>query len=90
MDVVVTQYILGVRPTLKGLLIEPSIPASWTEYTVERSYRGCHLEIQVKNTNGVCNGIKNIYLDGEKIDTNLIAAELLEGKDTIQVVVEMG
>ena len=29
MDVVVTQYLLGVRPTLHGLLIDPSIPAAW-------------------------------------------------------------
>ena len=29
MDVVSTQYLLGVRPTLKGLLIDPAIPAQW-------------------------------------------------------------
>lgn len=90
MDVVATQYILGVRPTLGGLLIDPSIPSDWEAYTVQRIYRGCSIDIQVRNPNNVCHGIKSIFIDGERIETNLITSKMLEGKDKIQVVIEMG
>lgn len=48
MDVVSTQYLLGVRPTLKGLLIDPSIPSDWNGFKVTRMYRGSVLNIEVQ------------------------------------------
>ena len=39
MDVFSTQYLLGIRPTLKGLLVDPSIPAAWDEFCVEKKNR---------------------------------------------------
>ena len=68
MDVVSTQYILGVRPTLKGLLIDPAIPSEWESYTVERIYRGYKLHIRVENPDRVCHGVKSISVNGEPID----------------------
>ncbi|MBR4131533.1 MAG: glycosyl transferase, partial [Oscillospiraceae bacterium] len=35
----VSQDILGVRPTLDGLRIEPCIPADWKHYRIRRRYR---------------------------------------------------
>ena len=64
MDVVSTQYLLGVRPTVKGLLIDPCIPADWKSYTVERKYRSCALTIEVINPNGVQHGIKSVTFNG--------------------------
>lgn len=68
MDVVATQYLLGVRPTLKGLLIDPSVPAAWEEYKVERIYRGCKLHITVKNPNHVQHGVKELLVNGKPVD----------------------
>ena len=68
MDVVATQYLLGSRPTLKGLLIDPSIPADWDGFTVERSFRGCRLTIEVENPDHVQHGVKELSLDGRALD----------------------
>ncbi|HNT56156.1 MAG TPA: glycosyl transferase, partial [Anaerolineaceae bacterium] len=45
--VAITQWILGIRPTLDGLSIEPVIPADWSGFTATRHYRGVRYEITV-------------------------------------------
>ena len=90
MDVAATQYLLGVRPTVKGLVIDPSIPADWKGYTVIRTYRGCRLHIEVRNPDGVQHGVKRVSLDGKEISGNLIPPELLAGKESVTVSVVMG
>ena len=67
MDVVATQYLLGIRPTLKGLVIDPSIPAAWDAYTVERTYRGHRLNIRVANPDHVQHGVKEMRVNGTSI-----------------------
>jgi cellobiose phosphorylase len=91
MDVAATQYLLGIRPTLKGLLIDPSIPAEWDSYTVERTYRGCTLTIEVTNPDHVQHGVKEIRVDGEKIDLKngpLLTEMVLNSwsKENVQVI----
>lgn len=90
MDVVSTQYLLGVRPTLKGLLIDPSIPAQWDGYTVERLYRGCKLTIQVENPAHVQHGVKSMTVNGKQVNGAYITEELLNGCKEAQVHVVMG
>ncbi|MBK9219435.1 MAG: hypothetical protein IPL70_14095 [Uliginosibacterium sp.] len=43
--IAVTQHILGLRPVLAGLRIDPCIPATWSGFTVERLFRGKRLTI---------------------------------------------
>lgn len=90
MDVAAAQYILGVRPTLRGLLIDPSIPAQWKNFNVKRVYRGCELSIEFKNPDGVQHGIKCITIDGVEINGNVITPDLLEEKSCAAVCVTMG
>ena len=61
------QYILGVRPVLGGLLIEPSVPG-WKEFSVTRVLRGAHYSITVKNPSGVEHGVKCLRVDGREIE----------------------
>ena len=35
-----TEGILGLNPETKGLVIDPSIPSEWKEYTMEKTFRG--------------------------------------------------
>ncbi len=90
MDVVATQYILGVRPTMKGLLIDPTIPADWKEYSVLRIYRGCNIQIQVNNPNGVQHGVKSMLIDGAVINGTIITPEMVSGKECLNVTIELG
>ena len=93
MDVVSTQYILGISPTLKGLLISPSISASWDSYTVQRIYRGCKLNILVENPNQVQHGVKKVYINGTPVDISAsayITKELLGDLKTAEIRVLLG
>ena len=93
MDVVATQYILGIRPTLKGLLIDPSIPSEWDGYTVERIYRGHKLHINVKNPDHLCHGVKSVTINGDPIDiTNgaYVSEQAIANLSDAQITVIMG
>lgn len=65
-------YILGIRPTFDGLLIDPAIPSHWKGYKAERIYRGTRYTIEVDNPNGVEKGIKHLVVDGKEIEGKLI------------------
>jgi cellobiose phosphorylase len=46
--VAITQWILGIRPTLHGLRISPAIPTHWDGFSATRYYRGIKYKISVK------------------------------------------
>jgi len=46
----VTQFILGIRPTLNGLRISPVIPSGWRGFTAARKFRGVTYRISVKRS----------------------------------------
>ena len=59
------EFILGVRGTLDGLLIDPCIPGTWDTYSVRRIFRGAVYNINVQNPGHVHCGVKEVRLDGE-------------------------
>ena len=75
---VLTQYILGIRPELDGLRIDPCIPAEWKRLSVKRKYRGKHLQITVENPKGRFTGVKSLLLNGSRIQGNLIHPAIIE------------
>jgi len=68
-----TQYVLGVRPEVEGLRIDPCIPPAWEGFTVRRVFRGATYEITVRNPDGVCKGVREVTVDGAQQADNLIA-----------------
>lgn len=60
-----TRYILGIRLSFDGLIIDPCIPSDWPEFKVARKWRSATYNITVKNPNGVQKGIKSITLNGD-------------------------
>ncbi len=60
------EWILGVRSTIDGLLIDPCIPAAWKGYSVKRTFRGAVYTIEVKNPEHVQCGVKELWVDGER------------------------
>ncbi len=84
----ITQHILGIRPALQGLLIDPCIPTKWDGFKVKRKFRGYTLNIEVQNPNHVSKGVREITIDGTKIEGNLIPV-LTEGKE-YDVIVTLG
>ena len=63
-----TRYMLGIRPGFDELTVDPCVPADWKKFDITREWRGAVFEIQVENPNAVMKGVKEIYLDGRKVD----------------------
>lgn len=63
-----TRYMLGIRPDFEHLTIDPCIPADWREFSAVRRWRGAEYDIHVENPDGVMKGVRELYLDGEKVD----------------------
>lgn len=61
------QYILGVRPTYTGLEIDPCLPAAWEGFRMRRIFRGATYEIEVRNPQHVCRGVKTMLVDGSPV-----------------------
>ena len=64
-QLLVVEYILGIKPDYDCLTVDPCIPAEWKEFSVRRVWRGAHYDIHVQNPNGVTCGVKRVLLDGE-------------------------
>jgi len=69
---IIVDYILGVRASGSGLLIDPVIPADWESYSVKRKYRGCEYSVNFSNPERRSSGITQIKVDGEIIIGNII------------------
>ena len=80
----ITQFILGVKPTYDGLLIDPCIPSSMKGYTISRKLRGAQYDITVRNESGAQKGVKSIKVDGVEISGNVVKHS--EGHHTVEVV----
>lgn len=60
------EWILGIRATMEGLLIDPCIPSSWKGYRVKRTFRGVVYNIEVKNPDHVQCGVGELWVDGQR------------------------
>lgn len=63
-----TRYILGVKPQMDFLEIDPCIPKDWENFQIMRQWRGAVYHISVKNPSGVMKGVKEILLDDKKVE----------------------
>lgn len=84
----ITQYILGVRPEYDGLRIDPCIPRKWDGFNMQRKFRGATYQIEVKNPDHVSKGVKEMIINGEKFNSNIIP--LLEKGKNHKVKIIMG
>ena len=86
--VAITQHILGVRPTLEGLQVDPCIPKEWDKVTVSREYRGTRYEIEIQNPDHLEKGVKSLIVEGSRTDGNIIP--IIKNKDTVKVTAIIG
>ena len=82
----VSQYILGIRPTLEGLAIDPCLPSSIKGFTCERLYRGVRYHITVQKPDGVSKGVRSVVVDGKSIDGNVIPLDSTKTEQTVTIV----
>ncbi len=79
-------FILGIKPTYNGLIIDPCIPNEWDGYTAIRKFRNSTYNISVKNPNHKESGISEVKLDGKSFEGNKFPV-FDDGKEhTIEIV----
>ena len=69
----ISQAILGIRPELSGLRVDPCIPADWKGFRVTRQFRGAEYRIAVENPEGVEHGVRQVFVNGRAQKDNLLA-----------------
>jgi cellobiose phosphorylase len=69
--VAISQYILGIRPELDGLRIDPCLPAEIDSFSCVRRFRGSIYRISVENAAGGMKGSSSVTVNG-KPSGNLI------------------
>jgi cellobiose phosphorylase len=79
----VSQYILGIKPQYDGLQIDPCLPTTAKEYTVQRKFRDAEYNITIKNPNSKQCGVSQVVVDGKAIEGNTIP--YAAGKHTVEV-----
>jgi cellobiose phosphorylase len=84
--VAITQYILGICPSLDGLEINPVIPEKWDGFKATRKYRGVTYHITVTNPKHVCKGVEKVMVNGRQVEGSLIRAEKGAGEVNVEVV----
>ncbi len=78
----VSQYILGIKPQYDGLQIDPCLPETASDYTVNRKFREAEYAITI-HPNGSQKGVKQVVLDGSPVEGNIIPYS--PGKHTVEV-----
>jgi cellobiose phosphorylase len=73
--VAVTQWILGIRPELDGLRVDPVIPSAWPGFSATRRFRGAAYEITVRRAGTLDSGMAEGA--GTRVDGKQVAGTLL-------------
>ncbi len=84
----VSQHILGIRPTLNGLCIDPCIPDTLDGFDCDRTYQGAVYHIHVDNRAHVQKGVSSLMVDGQTIQGTIIPIQ--DGKTEYEVNVVLG
>jgi cellobiose phosphorylase len=85
--VAITQWILGIRPELDGLRVDPVIPSSWPGFNVTRRFRGATYQITVRRATTLVSGGgdegASVTVNGEPVDGTLLP--LAPAGETVRV-----
>ena len=84
----ISQAILGLKPTLDGLQVDPCLPSELKRFTVTRRYRGASYQITVRNPDGVQYGVKHVVVDGVEQEGSILRPA--PAGSTVNVEVVMG
>jgi cellobiose phosphorylase len=66
--VAITQWILGIRPELHGLRVDPVLPATWPGFRATRRFRGATYQISVRRA---ADG-GYLVVDGQRITGSVV------------------
>ena len=79
------QYILGLRPEVEGLRIDPCVPPDWQSFRLIRKFRGKELRVDITNPLRFEKGVKELILNGNLLESNLIPFALMKEVNDVKV-----
>ena len=82
----ISQFILGIYPTHKGLMVNPCVPKDFGDFKITRKYRGATYNISVKQ-NGAEKGVKSLVVNGKTVEGNVIPYEDGVKEYTVEAVI---
>jgi len=85
--VAISQWILGVRPSYRGLRIAPVLPSNWPVIDLKRKFRGVTYNIHVERA-GEGNKVE-LVVDGTPISGNVVPIAS-SGRNEVNVEVKIG
>ena len=84
--VAITQYILGIKPTYRGLSVNPVIPGDWAGFEAKRVFRGVVYNIRVEKRSK--RSTTSFSVDGQMIESCIIPIPP-QGTREVNVLVEL-
>lgn len=66
------ERILGVRPVINGLKIDPCIPKNWRQVELTRQFRGANYHIRIINPTRQNQGVERVVVDGIRQNGNVV------------------
>jgi N,N'-diacetylchitobiose phosphorylase len=85
----ITKWVLGVRLTLDGMIVDPCIPHDWDGFEVRRQWRDSVYLIEVTNPDHVSKGVAALVVDGVAQDPSAPIAAQPAGRE-VRVQVTLG
>lgn len=80
---VVCEWVLGVRPTWSGLLLDPCLPTGWERCSMRRPYRGADLDIEIEGWAGCVSWA--VEVDGAVLPDGILRQVAAGGKHRIRI-----
>ncbi|MBE6537510.1 MAG: hypothetical protein E7673_06115 [Ruminococcaceae bacterium] len=76
-------YVFGLLPEMEGLRIDPCLPPSWKEASIDKRFRGANYHIRYENGG---TRVKKILVEGKEIEGNILP--LVKGDADVIVITE--
>ncbi len=77
---IISEWVLGVRPTWEGLRFDPCLPAGWTRAAMRRPWRGATLHVEIERVAGLAPGEVEVTIDGQPL-TGGVLGEVRAGAE---------
>ncbi|MFY9176826.1 MAG: glucoamylase family protein [Caldicoprobacterales bacterium] len=83
---VAVEWIIGLKLRGDKLYIDPCIPSHWEGFDMIYRHKNATYRIRIENPDRVNKGVKEIWLDDEKLDEKFISLSDREGEHSVRVI----
>ncbi len=74
-------YIVGLRPCLQGMIIDPHIPSAWDGFRVVRKFRNRTIHLTLENPQHKNQGVTSLCVNGKVLSGNLLPVDTIPERE---------